>query len=161
MIFFKYCNLSLKLCIMHPTPQKEKKERESPIYSINQQWIDSNILSQYSHFIETPTNTLFLFHSSPSFTIKHRRAFVCLCKIFVSQGYIVWASLIFRRTSIIAINSWFTKEVFWQTSSTGLNSVSMVCTCSPSFCWGGWTSYQIFKKGGLTGPQFLEEDCWE
>ena len=22
---------------------------------------------------------------------------------------------------------------------------------------GGWTSYQIFKKGDLTGPQFLEE----
>ena len=27
---------------------------------------------------------------------------------------------------------------------------------------GGWTSYQIFQKGaGLTGPQFLQEGCWE
>ena len=23
------------------------------------------------------------------------------------------------------------------------------------------TSYQIFKKGGLTGPQFLQGGCWE
>ena len=26
---------------------------------------------------------------------------------------------------------------------------------------GGWTSNEIFKKGGLTGPQFLEGGCWE
>ena len=26
---------------------------------------------------------------------------------------------------------------------------------------GGWTSNQILKKGGLTGPQLLERDCWE
>ena len=28
--------------------------------------------------------------------------------------------------------------------------------------WGGWLNYPIFKKGGLTGPQFLEGGgCWE
>ena len=26
---------------------------------------------------------------------------------------------------------------------------------------GGGASYQIFKKGGLTGSQFLEWRCWE
>ena len=26
---------------------------------------------------------------------------------------------------------------------------------------GGWISNQIFKKGALTGPLFLEEGCWE
>ena len=35
----------------------------------------------------------------------------------------------------------------------------------PLFCWGvgGWTSHQIFKKerGGLTGPQLWEGDCWK
>ena len=25
----------------------------------------------------------------------------------------------------------------------------------------GWTFYQIFKRIGLTGPQFLEWGCWE
>ena len=45
------------------------------------------------------------------------------------------------------------------------NTWSIVCTTpslSPHFLLGeGWTSYQIFKEGGLTGPQFLEEGCWE
>ena len=38
----------------------------------------------------------------------------------------------------------------------------------PPFCWGGggggggvWISYQIFKKGGLIGPPFLEESRWK
>ena len=26
---------------------------------------------------------------------------------------------------------------------------------------GGWVSYQLFKDGGLTGSQFLEEGWWE
>ena len=26
------------------------------------------------------------------------------------------------------------------------------------FCWGGWTSYQIFKKGGLARPQLQNTD---
>ena len=26
---------------------------------------------------------------------------------------------------------------------------------------GGWASYQIFRKGGLVGSQFLEEGCLE
>ena len=26
---------------------------------------------------------------------------------------------------------------------------------------GRWASNQIFKKGGLTGPQLLEGGCWE
>ena len=34
---------------------------------------------------------------------------------------------------------------------------SIVCTPSPPFCWGDWTSYQIFKEPpGLTGPQLWE-----
>ena len=33
---------------------------------------------------------------------------------------------------------------------------------TPPFCRGGWASNQIFKKeGGFTGPQLLEEGCWE
>ena len=36
----------------------------------------------------------------------------------------------------------------------------IVCTPPPRFCWRG-SSYQIFKEGGLTGPQFLEVGCWE
>ena len=34
-------------------------------------------------------------------------------------------------------------------------------THSITFCWGCWASYQIFKKGGLTGSQVLEEGCLE
>ena len=34
--------------------------------------------------------------------------------------------------------------------------------CSPlSARRGGWISYQIFKKGGLTGRQLLEGGWWE
>ena len=32
----------------------------------------------------------------------------------------------------------------------------------PPLSWeGGWTSYQVFKKGGLAGSQFLEGYWWE
>ena len=32
----------------------------------------------------------------------------------------------------------------------------------PPFLLGvGWASYQIFKKGALTGSKFLEGGCWE
>ena len=36
----------------------------------------------------------------------------------------------------------------------------IMCTTPPLFT-GGWMSCQIFKKGVLTGPQFLEGGCWE
>ena len=36
-----------------------------------------------------------------------------------------------------------------------------LCAHTP-VCRGGWASNQIFKNGGaLTGPQLLEEGCWE
>ena len=31
----------------------------------------------------------------------------------------------------------------------------------PTFCYGGWASNEIFKKGGLDRIQFLEWGCWE
>ena len=31
----------------------------------------------------------------------------------------------------------------------------------PLFLLGGWVSYQIVKKGDLTGSQFLEGGCWK
>ena len=40
-------------------------------------------------------------------------------------------------------------------------TLSPSCAPPPPFLLGvGWTSYQIFKKGALTGSQFLEKGCW-
>ena len=35
------------------------------------------------------------------------------------------------------------------------------CAPPPPFLLGELNLNQIFKKGGLTGPQFLEGACWE
>ena len=43
-------------------------------------------------------------------------------------------------------------------------STCIVCTTLSDGGWGeggGWTSNQIFKKGVLTGPQFLDRACWK
>ena len=46
-----------------------------------------------------------------------------------------------------------------------LDHIDIVCSPPPaSLSAGGeegWTSFQFFKKEGLTGPQLLEEGCWE
>ena len=41
--------------------------------------------------------------------------------------------------------------------------IFIVCTPTPPpfLLGGGWTSYQIFKKGSLIGPQLLEGGWWE
>ena len=37
-----------------------------------------------------------------------------------------------------------------------------IVACFPPFLLkGGWTTYPIFKKGGLIGTEFLEGSCWE
>ena len=48
----------------------------------------------------------------------------------------------------------------WQ--SHGTKNIHSVHPHPPPFLLGGgWTSYQIFKKGSLIGPQLLEGGWWE
>ena len=53
--------------------------------------------------------------------------------------------------SLNSINHWIDLNLgYYSCNIVDIHSVH------PPFCWGGRTSYQIFKKGGLTGPQVWE-----
>ena len=49
----------------------------------------------------------------------------------------------------------YSRRILYPRSNVRTTWCSIVCT--PPFLLGGWTSNQIFKKEGLTGPQLLEK----
>ena len=55
----------------------------------------------------------------------------------------------------------FTKYLLNKKIDDAFETMTLTYWAPPLSAGRGWASNQIFKKGGLTGPQPLEGGCWE
>ena len=98
---------------------------------------------------------------SPSWQITSLlNYFIILWDIFfLIESFCIWPD--FNMLKSVLLNFQHIYLEYAKKFTFFLKKTYIFYSVHPPLFAGGWTSNQIFKKGGLTGPHLLEGGCWE